>query len=237
MYFCQGDLKEVDFKIRGLLTERGVRHRQYLNTLLYSPHTMGGQGLKEVTTTYKETRIKVALRITASKDPKLRAVATFQQVKESKGRKSMLKDAKEYANELKLDLDLDGDPQITFKSTEGHTYTATSLEGTKRVFHKARTNFTKSEIKESTWQGNIVCQRLGDETIDLSDFSARSRNWISAPTYTICGVNEIYQQLSRTRVREEMMGLTSDRLCRKCHQYPETVEYILSGCPELAQRQ
>ena len=34
-----------------------------------------------------------------------------------------------------------------------------------------------------------------------------------------------------------MMGLTADRLCRKCHQYPETVEHILSGCPQLAQRQ
>ena len=33
------------------------------------------------------------------------------------------------------------------------------------------------------------------------------------------------------------MGLTSDRLCRKCHQYPERVELILSGCPALAQRQ
>ena len=50
-------------------------------------------------------------------------------------------------------------------------------------------------------------------------------------------MNEMYQQLSRTRVREEMMGLTADRSCRKCHQYPETVEHILSGRPESAQRQ
>ena len=34
-----------------------------------------------------------------------------------------------------------------------------------------------------------------------------------------------------------MMGLTADRLCREYHQYPKTVEHILSGCPELAQRQ
>ena len=34
-----------------------------------------------------------------------------------------------------------------------------------------------------------------------------------------------------------MMGLTADRLCRKCHQFPETVEHILSGCPELGQTQ
>ena len=80
-----------------------------------------------------------------------------------------------YATELKLDLELDEDP-------ESHPYTATSLNGTKRDLHKARKNLTKSEIKESKWQGNIVCQRLGDETIDLSDCFDWSRNWISAPT-------------------------------------------------------
>ena len=112
-----------------------------------------------------------------------------------------------------------------------------TLTAPNESFSKASTDFTKSEIKESTWQGNIVCQRLEDETIDLWDCFDWRRKWNSAPTYTICGVNEIYQKLSRTRVRGGMMGLTADRLCRKCHQYPETVEHILSGCPELAQRQ
>ena len=114
----------------------------------------------------------------------------------------------------------------------------TSLNGTKRDLHKARKNFTKSEIKESKWQGNIVCQRLGDETIVLSDCFDWSGNCaFQRQLVRSGGVNEIYQQMSRTRVREEMIGLTSDRLCPKCHQYPETVEHILSGCPELAQRQ
>ena len=44
-------------------------------------------------------------------------------------------------------------------------------------------------------------------------------------------------ELSRKKVGEEMIGLTSYRLCRNCHQYPETVEHILSGCPKFAQRQ
>ena len=112
IYFCQDDLKEVNLKIRRLLTDRGARHPQYINTLLYPPRTVGGRGLKEVTTTYKEIRIMAALRITASKDPKLRAMAIFQQVKESKGRRSKLKDAKKYVTELKLILELDGDPEI-----------------------------------------------------------------------------------------------------------------------------
>ena len=112
IYFCQDDLQKVNLKIRRLLTDRGARHPQYLNTLLYPPRAVGGRGLKEVATTYKETRIKAALRITASKDPKLRAMTTFQQAKESKGRRSNLKDTKKYVTELKLILELDGDPEI-----------------------------------------------------------------------------------------------------------------------------
>ena len=69
----------------------------------------------------------------------------------------MLKDTKKHTTELKFDLDLNRGKQILFKSREGHTYTSTRLDGTKRVLHKARTNFTKSEIKESKLQGNIVC--------------------------------------------------------------------------------
>ena len=70
----------------------------------------------------------------------------------------MLKGAKNYTTELKLDQDLDGDPKISFKSTEGHTYTATSLDGTKRVLRKARTNFTKSEIDCTVSATNILKQ-------------------------------------------------------------------------------
>ena len=56
-------------------------------------------------------------------------------------------------------------------------------------------------------------------------------------TYTICAINEIVQQLSKTRVREQIMETTTESTCRLCHKYPETVENILAGCPRLAQRQ
>ena len=37
-------------------------------------------------------------------------------------------------------------------------------------------------------------------------------------------------------MREELIGKTTNTSCRLCNQYPETVEHILSGYPELAQR-
>ena len=35
---------------------------------------------------------------------------------------------------------------------------------------------------------------------------------------------------------DQMMGKTTSTSCRLCNQRPETIEQILSGCPELAQR-
>lgn len=232
LFFSQDDLKEVDLKIKRLLTERGARHPQHLNTQLYARRSVGGRGLKELSTIYKETKIKTALRIESSKDPKLQAVARFQRVKESKGRRSIFKDAKRHARELILDLELGDEPVVSFTSTEERTHTATDVAGVKLVMGKAQTDRSELEIKGCKWQGNIVSNRLEDESIELSDCFSWSTSWKSAPTYTVCAVNEIYQQLSKTRVREEMI----DRTCRKCHQHPETVEHILSGCPELAQR-
>ena len=57
-----------------------------------------------------------------------------------------------------------------------------------------------SEIKESTWQGNIVSHRLNDSSLELQECFNWSTKWRSAPTYTICGINEIVQQLARTLV-------------------------------------
>ena len=81
IYFSQEDLNKIDLKIKRLLTERGARHPQHLNTLLYAARSLGGRGLKQISTTYKETKIKAAIRLATSDDPKLQAVRQFQVIK------------------------------------------------------------------------------------------------------------------------------------------------------------
>ena len=169
LFFSQDDLTEVNLKIKRLLTERGARHPQHPNTLLYARRSTGGRGLKEVSTIYKETKLKTALRIESSiKDPKLQAAARFQRVKESKEMRSIFKDAKRHARELKLDLELGDVPVVSFTSTEERTYTATDVARAKLVMGKAQVDRSKLEIKECKWQGNIVSQRLEDESVDQS---------------------------------------------------------------------
>ena len=236
IYFSQDYLNEVDMKIKRLLTERGARHPQHLNSLLYASRSIGGRGLKQIASVFKETKIKTALRLATSANLKLQAVAKFQQVKEGKGRRSILKDARKYAIDLGLDLELGDEPTLSLKTPEGRSYIASDLSGAKKVLARGRMVKSTSEIKESTWQGNIVSHRLNDSSLELQECFSWSTKWRSAPTHTICGINEIVQQLARTRARDQMMGKTTSTSCRLCNQRPETVEHILSGCPELAQR-
>ena len=62
---------------------------------------------------------------------------------------------------------------------------------------------------------------LSNESLDLAECFNWSRRWRSGPTYTICAINEIIQQLVRTKVREELMGKTTNTSCRLCNQNPE----------------
>ena len=117
LYFSHKDLNEVELKISCLLTKKGARHPQHLNTLLYASRLIGGRGLRELTNIYK-IKIKSALRITTSKYPKLQAVAQFQQAEEVKDRRSMLKDTKKCAVDMKMILELANDPRLSFETTE-----------------------------------------------------------------------------------------------------------------------
>ena len=73
-------------------------------------------------------------------------------------------------------MDSELSPEWIKKEREKERKKERKKEGRKEK--KTCTHLTKSEIKDSKWQGNIVCQRLelGDETIDLSDCVDWSRN-------------------------------------------------------------
>ena len=191
IYFSQEDLNEVDLKIKRLLTERGAKHPKHLNSLLYASRSIGRRGLKQIASVFKETKIKTTLRLVTSADLKLQAVAKFQQVKEGKGRRSILKDARKYAIDLGLVLELGDEPTLSLKTPEGRSYIAPDLSRAKKVLARRRMVKSTSEVKESTWQGNIVAHRLNDSSLELQECFSWSTKWRSAPTYTICGINEI----------------------------------------------
>ena len=193
IYFSQEDLNEIDLKIKHLLTERGAWHPQHLNTLLYPARSLGGRGLKQISTAYKETKIKAAIRLATSDDSKLQAVRQFQVIKEKTGRRSILKDARKYAIDMEPQLEIANDPMLSMRSVEDRTYTAIDVKGAKNVLSRGRMVQVKKDIKQSIWQGNITAHRMEDENVELPECFNWSVKWRSAPTYTICAINEIVQ--------------------------------------------
>ena len=68
--------------------------------LLYLPTYQRGQGLTEIETLYKITKIKVSNYLMRSEDRRLQLVRRFEEWKSAKGLKSGLKDAANYAKSL-----------------------------------------------------------------------------------------------------------------------------------------
>lgn len=66
------------------------------------------------------------------------------------------------------------------------------------------------------------------------------KEWRTCPSYTIAGVQELYQQLLPTKLYYHEKTLSrikpnQDVLCRMCGRNPESIPHILSGCSSLAE--
>ena len=62
--------------------------------------------------------------------------------------------------------------------------------------------------------------------------------WKTAPTHTVAGVYELYQQLLPTKIYQQYKAKTSnntDVKFRMCGKAMESVPHVLSGCSALAQ--
>ena len=52
----------MDVIVRSALVENGAKHYQQMNEVLYLKREDGGRGLRSIEQTYKETKIKTAIR-------------------------------------------------------------------------------------------------------------------------------------------------------------------------------
>ena len=91
-------------------------------------------------------------------------------------------------------------------------------------------------IKDQKWQGKLIQSRWTD--IDLVDCFSYFHRWQLAPTNTIGGLFELYQQLVPTKFYNQnktRTDTTSDAMYRMCHELPESVAHVIAGCSALAQ--
>ena len=74
---------------------------------------MGGRGLKSVETQYKITKLKTAIKLYTNRDSAMELVRRFDEKCERNGRRSIVKDAKKYAEEMGLELSLSPGAVVT----------------------------------------------------------------------------------------------------------------------------
>ena len=67
----------------------------------------GGRGLRSVEITYKDIKIKAAMKLYCNPDPSMEAVRMFEEKSVRGGRHSVIKDASRYAEEVGLHLKLE----------------------------------------------------------------------------------------------------------------------------------
>ena len=104
------ELQQIDVEVRKIVVDNGGRHPCSSNALLYLPRCEGGKGLRSVEMEYKVTKIKVVKKLYSNKDPAIKVVREFEERAEQEGRRSVVKEAIKFAEELSVNLDLE-DPK------------------------------------------------------------------------------------------------------------------------------
>ena len=226
------ELQQLDRESRKILKENGGYHPMGTTDLLYLPRKFGGRGLKSVESTYKNIKVKTAIKLYANEDPTMRMVREFEEKCERTGRRSLKKDTERYASERGLYLKLSY-PCPTANTEEGEELPGEKVGVMMRI--KEEESRTE-EVRQQKWQGKLIEARWDDADV-IGCFSWLCR-WKTAPTHTVAGVYELYQQLLPTKIYQQYKTKTSnntDVKCRMCGKAMESVPHVLSGCSALAQ--
>ena len=87
-------------------------------------------------------------------------------------------------------------------------------------------------IKPENWHGQLFTTRWKDEELSQDACIAWMKEWSSAPTHTLAGMIELYEQLLLTKVYTTQKTKTTqgDVSCSLCGKEAETLPHLLSGC-------
>ena len=96
----------------------------------------------------------------------------------------------------------------------------------------------KTETMEKRWQGKLLAARWEDDQLNQWGCFAWLKNWDMAPTHTIAGMLDLYEQLTPTMVYHACKNRThqpNDTLCRFCVKTAESIPHLLANYSALAQ--
>ncbi|CAH3181502.1 unnamed protein product, partial [Porites lobata] len=135
-------------------------------------------------------QLKRGAQLYCKADLTMAAVRSFEELAVQNGHHSIIKYAKKYAEQLDLQLWLNFPNPVSV--ADGKEVKVTRV---KQAIYKARQQEIQSTVSVERWQGKLIKNRWDDEKVKLEECFAWLSSWKNAPTHTIAGVQELYQQL------------------------------------------
>ena len=210
-------------------------HNSGSTKLLYLPTYQRGQGLTEIETTYKITKIKVSKYLMRSEDPRLQLVRRFEEMEIAKGLKSVLKDAVNYVKDLGITITFD--KTKTVLTNEDQKIIEVQQASPKHIsdfLTQTKNSIYMKETTEQKWLGAFTTAQSEDKEIAI-DVCKLLQNWRNIPDIVYSVNTNLRQHLLPTKTYEKskLQQHVDDLNCRMCSQ-KETVTHIMSACPKIA---
>ena len=201
-------LREMDASIRKSMNISGAKHTNLINAALYLPRAKGGRGLRCIEQTYKEAKIKIAMKITNTKDQRVQLVKTFHNENRESNSYSIYKEAVKYANEFDINLEVtDNTVKIDFpdgSQIDSENENSDTILGKKLII--ARNEKYLGEILRSPWQGVTLKSRNDDQNITSGYFDWLSK-WNACPTGVISELFSLFYQTLPTKCFQITMSI------------------------------
>ena len=118
LHWSLTDLRNLHCEARKIIVSTGGKHPLSPTILLYLAREKGGRRVRPVEDEYKAIKVKSALKLYTNTDPTMQVVRAFEERAENKRHQSLVKDAKNYAEELDLTLKLTF-PEPTCEDSKG----------------------------------------------------------------------------------------------------------------------
>ena len=232
-------IREMDQSIRDVMNAVRAKYSLQMNASLYLPRNTGGRGLRMLETTYKKTRIKAALNLITSSDPRMKCVRMFDDKRKKNNRTSIIKDAERYLkDDFGMELETNDNGFLVHFGPEESRESTAVITKVSTILKSRDTKNIKDEITSSTWQGVMLGIRFSDLSLVLEKCFTWLTKWKDCPVEIVNDFQSIYLQTVPTRTFQKHRGHPNiSTLCRLCNGGNESVKHLLSNCSKLVAHQ
>ena len=214
------EIKRLDKKTRKLLPLSKMHNPKADVDRLYLPRNAGGSGLIQLEATYKTTTIGLDTYLKNTDD------ALMKLVQEHDGRKKLYS-IQTQAEQFNQKLDL----TIPDKRAD-----QAAIKYAKRTKQMAR-NKTQEKLTKQ-WEDKALHGRYPKRIKEADVVHHKTKQWLKSSglkSETEGFIIAAQDQSLATRLYyASIIKDGSSPLCRMCNKYDETINHIVSGCPELA---